>query len=311
MSFLYSLITIVGIFTLLTLALNLEFGEGGIINFGLVAFFAIGAFSYAILTQPPPTEFDQYVVGFDLPVGIAAVAAIGVSVVLAWLTSWPVLRLRAEYLALAMFAFSQVLESLLINVRTLTSGTEGLRGIASPFDEFLPLADYDFWFMVSVVLLVVVVYLLMARLHGSAFGDALRAGRDDELAANALGKSIQGIRRQAFLLGAAVTALAGVMYASYLTVATPGLFSAEVTFVAFIALVIGGLGRPFGAVLGAIVFFGLDEALNQIPLSGTTASLVLDGQVIVFGLVLILLLRFAPQGLAGLIARDRRKVPIT
>jgi branched-chain amino acid transport system permease protein len=103
----------------------------------------------------------------------------------------------------------------------------------------------------------------------------------------------------AFLVGAGVAGLAGVVYASYTTHVAPELFTADVTFIAFIALVIGGLGSNLGAVVGAIVFFGIEELLDLIPLSGDTAVIVSSAKIIPFGLAVILVLRFAPGGLMG------------
>jgi branched-chain amino acid transport system permease protein len=151
-----------------------------------------------------------------------------------------------------------------------------------------------------------VVYAVIRQLTNSPFGHTLRATRDDELAAAAVGKHVERFRMKSFLFGCAIAGLAGVLYTSYTTVAAPGLFTADVTFTAFIALVIGGLGSNMGAVVGATIFFGLEELLDLIPLSGETAQLVASARIIPFGLALILVLRFAPQGLMGLRAHRGR-----
>jgi branched-chain amino acid transport system permease protein len=309
MNYVYGIVTVVAIFSLLTLALNLQFGQGGIINFGLVAFFAIGAFTYAILTQPAPTDLDEYVVGLELSPWAAAPLAIAASVAVAYLVGRPVLRLRPEYLALASFAFAQVLESLLINVRSLANGTVGLSGLEPPAAASIPFEDYDMWFMLGALVLLALVYALLARLTSSRFGVTLRATRDDELAAAALGKDVAGMRMRAFVLGCGIAGLAGIVYVSYTTLAAPELFTANVTFTAFIALVIGGLGSNLGAVVGALIFFGLEELLNLVPLSGETAQFFASIQVIPFGIALILVLRFAPLGIVGT-AREHLTRPV-
>jgi len=312
MTYLQSIITVVAVFSLLTLALNLQFGHGGIINFGLVAYFAVGAYAYAILTQPSPEVIDDYAWGFEMSPWLAAPVAVAAGVAMAYVVGRPALRLKPEYLALATFAFAQVLESVLINVREVGNGTLGLSRIAPPADEAIPPADYSLWFMIGALTLVVVVYALLDRLTSSPFGVGLRAGRDDELAAAAVGKNTGGFRLRSFLLGAAIAAVAGIVYASYTTVAAPSLFTADVTFTAFIALVIGGLGRNVGAVVGAVVFFGIEELLNLIPLQGDMAQVLASARLIPFGLALILVLRYAPGGLTGSLSRGRRsegKVP--
>lgn len=303
MSYVYSIVTVVAIFSILTLALNLQFGQAGIINFGLVAYFAVGAFSYAILTQPPPTLVDDYVVGLELNPFLAAVLSVIAATLFAFLIGKPVLRLPEVYLALATFAFAQVLESVLVNVRAIGNGSLGMSGIEPPAAGIIPFESYDLWFMVAALGILALVYALVSRLTRSPFGATLRATRDDELAAAALGKRVEGFRMRSFLVGCALAGAAGVMFTAYTTVAAPSLFTADVTFTAFIALVIGGLGSNLGAVVGAAIFFGLEELLNLIPLSGDTVQLVTSLRVVVFGLALILVLRFAPQGLMG--ARKR------
>lgn len=306
MTYLQSVITVVAVFSMLTLALNLQFGHGGIINFGLVAYFAVGAYTYAILTQPSPEIIDDYAWGFEMSPWLAAPLAVVAGVAMAYVVGRPALRLKPEYLALATFAFAQVLESVLINVREVGNGTLGLSRIAPPAEDQIPPESYSLWFMIGALALLGAVYALIHRLTSSPFGDALRAGRDDELAAEAIGKKIEGFRLRSFLLGAAIAALAGIAYASYTTVAAPSLFTADVTFTAFIALVIGGLGKNVGAVVGAVIFFGIEELLNLIPLEGEMAQLLASARLIPFGIALILVLRFAPGGLTGSFSRRRR-----
>jgi branched-chain amino acid transport system permease protein len=306
-SYVYSIVTIVAIFSVLTLALNLQFGQAGIVNFGLVAYFAVGAYGYAILTQPPPSEIDHYVVGLELSPWLAAPLAILASVAVAFVLGLPALRLRPEYLALATFAFAQVLESLLVNVRALANGNVGLSGLEPPGAASIPFESYDAWVMIAAIVMLAIVYGLVSRLTSAPFGAALRATRDDPLAAAAIAKSVAGFRMRSFLVGCGLAGFAGVAYASYTTLAVPELFTANVTFTAFIALMIGGLGSNLGAVVGAAIFFGLEELLNLLPLEGDSAQLVASAQIIPFGLALILVLRFAPQGIVGSLPRRTRR----
>jgi branched-chain amino acid transport system permease protein len=310
MSYVYSIVTVVAIFSLLTLSLNLQFGQGGMINFGLVAYFAIGAFTYAILIQPPPTSLDGYVIGLELTPWLAAVLAVAASVLVALSIGRVVLRLRAEYFALAVFAFAQVVESLFVNVRELGNGVRGLSGVQPPIEP--PAGeDYSMWFMVGSLVVLAIVWFLLNRLTRSPFGSTLRAIRDDEVAAGALGKEVERFRMGAFLVGAGIAGLAGVIYGSYTSHVSPELFTAEVTFIAFIALVIGGLGSNLGAVIGAAVFFGIEELLDLIPISADTAVVVSSAKIIPFGLAVILVLRFAPQGLIGSLSRRAHRQVVT
>ncbi|MGH3993735.1 MAG: ABC transporter permease subunit, partial [Pseudonocardiaceae bacterium] len=109
MTYVYSIVSVAAIFSLLTVALNLHFGVAGLVNFGIVAYFAVGAYTYVILTQLPPTPLDQYEFGFELSPWIGIVGGIAAAVAFAAATGWPALRLREEYLALTTFAFAEVL----------------------------------------------------------------------------------------------------------------------------------------------------------------------------------------------------------
>jgi branched-chain amino acid transport system permease protein len=310
MMYLQSVITVLAIFSMLTLSLNLQFGNGGIINFGLVAYFAVGAYAYAILTQPPPDVIDDYRWGLELSPWVAIPISVLGGVVFAFMVGKPALRLKPVYLALGTFAFAQMLESVLVNVREIGNGTLGLSRISPPAEASIPPENYDLWIMVGSLLLAVATYLVVDRLARSPFGEVLRATRDDELAAQAIGKQVSSFQLRAFLAGAGIASLAGVAYAAYTTVASPDLFTADVTFTAFIALVIGGVGRNSGAVVGAVIFFGLEALLDLVPLEGELAQTLAAARLIPFGLALILVLRFAPEGLTGSIAqlKPKRKV---
>jgi branched-chain amino acid transport system permease protein len=299
MSYVYSIVTVVAIYSLLTLSLNLQFGEGGLVNFGMVAYFAVGAYTYAIVTQPAPDLIDRYKIGLELSPWLGLVIAIAAAVLFAAVTSLPVLRLREDYLAIVTFAFAQMLQSVLTNAQEHGNGTLGLSNITMPAADSMPADNYDMWFMFIALAVVAVVYIGLTLLSRSPFGDVLRASRDDELTAAALGKRVQRVRFKTFVLGGAIAGLAGVIYVWYTTLASPSQISADVTFAAFIALVIGGLGSNFGAVLGAALYFGIQEAIKLIPTSPDTEQLVSSLRIVPFGLALILVLRYRPQGLVG------------
>jgi branched-chain amino acid transport system permease protein len=298
-TYVISIVALASIFSLLTLALNLHFGLAGLVNFGIVAYFAIGAYVYAIVTQQAPGPLDQYAVGLGWPGWAGVVIAVVAAVLFAAVTGWPALRLRAEYLALTTFAFAEVLNSLLLNVRQIGNGTRGLSNVVPPFEKQLPASDYDLWFAVITLATLLLATLALTRLASSPFGATLRAIRDDELAAAAVGKPVGRFRLEAFLAGAALAGLAGIFYASFTTLVAPDLYTADITFTAFIALVIGGVGSNVGAIVGAFALFGLEQAIKVVPLSEGASQLASSLRLIPFGIALILMLRFRPQGLAG------------
>jgi branched-chain amino acid transport system permease protein len=298
-NYVYSIVTVIAIYGLITLALNIQFGVAGLVNFGMVAYFAVGAYTYAIVTQPPPSIVDKYKYGLELSPWIGLGLGVLAAGLFAAVTSLPVLRLREDYLAIVTFAFAQVLASVMTNTSELGNGTLGLSNITMPASESMPSENYDMAFMIVSLAILAVVFVIVSRIDRSPFGDVLKASRDDELAALALGKRVYRFRLKVFVVGGAIAGLAGVVYVWYTTLISPGLISADVTFAAFIALVIGGLGSNWGAVIGAAIYFGLQEGLKLIPTSPDTAQFVSSIRIIPFGLALILVLRFRPQGLVG------------
>ncbi len=294
----FSILTLAAVYALLTLALNLHFGMAGLINFGIVAYFAVGAYGYALATQPPPSAIDSYIIGLGLPSWAGILVGVAAAVLFALLTGGPTLRLRGEYLALTTFAFAEVLHSVLVNVGGLANGQRGLSSIFPPFYDSIPFALYEECMLAGVLVILGAVFALQAHLTRSPFGATLQAIRDDELATQALGKVVASFRLKAFLAGAAIAGLAGILYAWQSTLVAPDLFTADVTFTAFIALVLGGVGSNRGAVVGAFVLFGITEALTLLPISAESFQVVSAIRSIVLGLIVILVLRLRPKGAA-------------
>jgi branched-chain amino acid transport system permease protein len=307
MSLLLTIITLGGIFALLALALNLQLGYAGLINFGIVAYFTAGAYAYVVLTQPPPGETDTYRFGFELAPWIGICGAVAAAVAFAAITGWPCLRLRGEYLALTTFAFAEVFGSLVTNTTSVTNGTLGFFGIDQPLSRsFVPEA-YPLVLAAMIAVMVMVVLAVVRRLARAPFGQALLALRDDEIAAWQAGKNVRLLRLQAFLLGAAISGISGALYVWYTNVASPEMFSADITFTVFIALVLGGIGSNVGAIFGACLLVGLQEVLRTFATNPLIAERTGAVQAAVEGLLLVLLLRLAPGGIAELITRARRR----
>lgn len=305
MEFLVAVITLGGIFALMTLALNIQMGYAGLINFGIVAYFCVGAYAYAVFTQDPPTEFDRYLFGLGLPPVVGVIAAIVAAVLFAALTGWPALRLRGEYLALTTFAFAEVFGTLVTNTSGITNGTLGLLGLQQPLSDHVNPARYPLLLAALIGVLVIAMFLLAQRIGNAPFGRSLFAIQDDEIAALQAGKGVRSMRLQAFLLGAGISGLAGACYVWYITVVNPQMFTAEVTFTIFIALILGGIRSNRGAVLGAFILIGFQEAMRFLaanPIIGERTAAV---QSVAEGLVLVLLLRFAPGGVMEIARRVR------
>ncbi len=294
MQLLLTVVTFGSIFSVVTLALNLQYARGGMINFGLVAYFAAGAYAYAIVTQEPPSGLDQYMFGFNGPWWVGIIAAAFASLAFAAITGWPTLRLRGEYLALTTFAFAEVFHSFLLNERRIGNGSVGLTNIKRPMSEFGGL-DERVIFAAAAVGLLLLTMFVFRRLLNSPYGRALDAIRDDELAAQTVGKNAQRMRLQVFLISAVPVGIAGALYAMHTTLASPSMFTAEITFFIWIALILGGERSIVGAVLGTVGLILFEELVRSIPFESVrSAQIAASVEHMVMGLLFIAVLRWQP-----------------
>ena len=287
-SYLTAMGIIILIYALLALGLNLHFGYTGLINFGHVAFFAVGAYTSAILTLS----------GWPIPLGLAA------ATLLAGLSAYPIglatLRLREDYLAIVTLALSEVVRLVALNEGWLTNGPNGLAGIPRPFAS-LGTGTKELAYFALLLVIVLVVFLILQRLGGSPFGRTLQAIREDEDAVTALGKDVYGFKMRSLIIGAALAGLAGGLYAHYIQFVVPEQFIPLVTFYVWIAVILGGSGSNLGAIVGTVVLLTFMEGTRFLGdfLPSIDAGQIAALRFVVVGLALILLIRFRPQGLLG------------
>jgi len=300
-----TVVTVGSILGVVTLVLNMQYGHAGMINFGVVAYFAAGAYTYVLLTQSPPSSLDQYVVGLDLPVWVGFLGAALAGLVFALVTGWPTLRLRGEYLALTTFAFAEVFHSFILNEQRFANGTRGLVGLERPLRDQITFIDYNIFFAAASLLFLVIVYLIFERIVRSPYGRALEALRDEELALITVGKQSGRFRLEVFLFTAPFAAMAGAFYIWYTTLALPELFTAEVTFIVWIALILGGEGSNRGALIGIFLVVVFEELVRAIPFTTVRAAqIAAEVEVAALGLLLIVFLRWQPF---SSLARMRRR----
>ncbi|HNB27093.1 MAG TPA: branched-chain amino acid ABC transporter permease [Alphaproteobacteria bacterium] len=314
-SYLIALGTMSGLYALLCLGLNLQWGFAGLFNAGIAAFFAIGAYVAAILTSP---ESAAHLGGFGLPYVVAWPAAMAAGGLLAWAVGRVCLGLQGDYLAMASIGIAEVLRIVIKNEEWLTGGTRGIAAIPRPFEALLPQPWNGLAFLGLIVVLVVVVYLAAERAWISPWGRSLRAIRDSDVAAAAIGKDVKQFRLEAFVLGAMVMALAGALSAHYFkflgTTATEPLM---VTFLVWVMLIVGGSGNNRGAILGAmliwLIWSGTELLTNRLPAEWITRTSYI--RVLLIGLLLqVVLQKFGkgllpekPPRMAGAQARDETR----
>lgn len=323
-SFLVTFGTAVAIFSLITLGLNIQWGYAGVFNFGVMAFFLVGAFVAAIFTKSPADgEFNRYVGGFGeklaflpfgsdqwLPFLIAIVAAAVFCGVLAFLLSLPTLRLREDYLAISMIGIAELVRRVTIEEAGLVNGTRGLPAIPAPFEAGIPTPwgqvltepdEYKFIMLGVAVTVLIIAFILVERVLRSPWGRVLRALREDELATAASGKNIFAFKSQAFVLGAMIMGVGGAVFAFERGAISPLNFTHFFgTFIFWAMLIVGGSGSSRGAILGVYIVWGFWRStilLQTYDLPDLMESRIFFIRDFLIGVLIVTVLLLRPRGL--------------
>jgi branched-chain amino acid transport system permease protein len=298
---------VAGIYTIFALGLQLQFGFAGLLNFGQVAFMAIGAYTMAILVAK-----EQWSTWLAAPLAIGAAAVGGL------LLGLPTLRLRADYFAIVTIAFSEIIRYVATNDDALTGGAQGtinLRGtgVAAQYDaqwqhfqshvqSFLGLGSRDAAMLVLVWGVAVILLSLTWIGLRTPWGRVLRSIREDEDVAASLGKNVFAYKLQVLAVGAAFAGIAGLFYAWEFSFFSPDDFEPLVTFFAWMIVLLGGLGRvwsvPVGAILFGVIFAGT-RFFNFAPFSYFGSADRAYLRLMVIGLIIILTVLLRPQGVLG------------
>lgn len=350
------------VYGLVLLGLNIHWGYAGLFNIGVAGFMSVGVFSMAIVSGPEG-------VGFGLPIWLGVFAGIGAAMLLGAVAALPALRLRADYFAIVTLGIAEIVRLLFKSDwfdghsafgRDVGLGTGAPIDVPSPRDYVLELLTEDgnsggeptglgealfgvaesvglqqttvedLVYTLCLILVVALVYWLVARVAASPFGRVLKAIREDETAARALGKHTNRAKIVSFMLGCGLMGLGGILWqAAYQGQASPDNFRPIVTFYIFVALIIGGAGSNTGSILGGIAFVGfllegprelrrvvrehvdppntntVYEGLTALgggdptPFLGYTVGNIESLQHVLLGVVLIVLMLRRPDGLLG------------
>jgi branched-chain amino acid transport system permease protein len=277
-----------GIYALMALGLNVIWGMAGLVNLGLVGFFAVGAYVSALLTVKLGLPIIEGVV-------CGTIGAALVGAVVCWVTA----PLRGDYLAIVTLGFAETIRIIANNEIWLTNGSDGISGIPGPMRGSLTPGEFNLAYLCMVAAIVTLAFFLFERLSHSPFARVLRAIRDDEQVAAVAGKRTIAFKVQAFALGSAAVGLAGALYGHYTSFIAPDLFVPLLTLYIKLSLLAGGLGNNRGAILGAIVIvFFLESTRFIVPLMpGLSAVQGAALREILTSVALIAVLRFRPQGL--------------
>lgn len=290
-------LTLVGIYAVLALALNVQWGLTGLFNIGVAGFFAVGAYTSAILTAPTSAD---YLGGFGLPIPVGLAVSMVTSAAIAVPIGLITLNLRGDYLAIASIGIAEIIRLVLKNEEWLTNGVRGIAGIPRPFEDLVGKGQ-DIVYLLLVLVVVGVVYLALERGRQSPWGRVLRAIREREAAVMAAGKDIVRFRLESFILGSAIMGLAGGLYAHFFSFVSPEAFDPMyTTFLVWVMLIAGGSGNNRGAIAGALVIWtiwaGTEFLTNHLvpPEYITRAASI---RVMLVGILLLAILLLRPQGL--------------
>jgi branched-chain amino acid transport system permease protein len=299
LTYMTSFSTMAMIYAILSLGLNSQWGLSGHVNFGVAGFFAIGAFTSALVTTTMPVgalaAYSQQAFGLNQPFLVGVFAAGIVSAILGYLVSIPVLRLRTDFLAIATLGIAEIVRLIFQNERWLANGPQPLRGIPQPLFCLVeqpgcswaphwltgwlqPLGprDYTYVYFLIVAIIVAIIYVLLERISRSPWGRVQRAVRDEENSAAMSGKPVTFYRIESFVVGSFIMGVGGAIYAHYVVSIDYSHFNPLfATFIVWVMLMLGGSGNNKGAILGAFVVWAVwTGAQSLVDLISPALSLI-------------------------------------
>jgi branched-chain amino acid transport system permease protein len=285
-SYLIFMVTLAGIYALLSLGLVTIWGQGGMVNLGLVGFYAVGAYTSALLSKA------------GVPIGVSLVCAALVAGAVGMVLSYLTRPLRGDYLAIVSLGFAEVIRLIATNEKWLTGGSDGLSGIRSPLKVELG-AAHPWFYLLLVWAIVGATALCLTRLFRSPYGRALRAVRDDEQVAAVAGKPVLQLKLKTFFVGAALSGVAGGVYAHLTSYIAPDGFVPLLTIYIFLAATAGGYTRVFGAVVGSVAVVALLESTRfaAAVIPGLTAVQIASLREFVIAVSLIVIMQLKPEGM--------------
>lgn len=287
-NYLIAMTVFAGLYAIMALGMNLIWGLGGMVNLGLAGFYAVGAYTSALLS-----------VRLGLPIYLAVPAAVLTSACVGALVALITARLQGDYLAIVTLGLAELVRLTASNEIWLTNGTDGISGIPGPWRGVISPTAFNALYLGIVLVIVLTLYLLLSRLAGSPFGRVLRAIREDEMIAAVAGKRVLSFKVKAFTVGCGLVGFAGALFAHYSSYVAPDVFQSIVTIHVILAVAVGGVGNMRGALLGAVIVIALGEATRFLAgsldfIAPSQAAAVRESLIALF---LIVVLNVRKQGL--------------
>ncbi|KKS03734.1 MAG: Inner-membrane translocator [Candidatus Nomurabacteria bacterium GW2011_GWC2_41_8] len=284
MEYIFHILILLSIYGILALAQNLVMGGTGLLTIAGAAFYGIGAYVAAILA----TKFGWSIMAILLIAPIIAG-------LIAFLVGASFARFRDDYFMLATLGFLMIFNTVAKNWETFTNGSFGIAGIPKPYILGFTL-DMPMTFVVLAIFILIIVVTVSYLISRSSFGRALNAIREDEDALQIFGYQTSRYKLMIFTIGAAFSALGGVLFASYITFVDPNLFTVNESILLWAMVILGGIGRNRGALIGALFLVIIPEILRFIGFPTEFAGLM---RQCIYGLLLVLLMLYQPRGILG------------
>lgn len=284
MEYLFHIIVLVLVYTVLAVSLDLLAGHTGLLSIAHAAFYGLGAYTAALLAVRVGTPFF-----------LAVLIGMSIAAVVSFFISLPSLRLHDDYFVIATFGFQIIVFSVFNNWMDLTRGPFGIPGIPRP-GIFSWTPESNGAFVLLAALFAALAYGVVNRIVTSPYGRVLRAIREDELFTQAVGKSVFRFKVMAFAVSAALAASAGCLYAHYVNYVGPTSFTVTESILVISMVIIGGAGSRWGPLIGAVVLVTLPEALRFVGLPSSVAA---NLRQIIYGALLVIMMMFRPRGLVG------------
>lgn len=284
MEYILHIFVFVGIYAILAVSLDLVAGHTGFLSIAQAAFYGIGAYTSSLLVVRLGSSFS-----------VSTIACMLVAVIISFFVSLPSLRLHDDYFVIVTFGFQMIIFSIFNNWASLTRGPLGISNIPPPSFFGIVVQSHG-GFIVMVATLAALAQTTVHLLSTSPFGRVLHTIREDEVFAQAMGKNTLKFKVSAFAVSAALAALAGSLYAHYITFIDPTSFTIMESVLIISMVIIGGAGSKWGPLIGAAVLVVLPEALRFVGLPSAVAA---NLRQVIYGLVLVVMMMIRPRGLVG------------
>lgn len=284
MDYIIHILILISIYGILGLSLNLIVGYAGLLSITQAAFYGIGAYVTAILLTTTGLNFF-----LSLLIGIIVTGVISL------LIGYVLSKFNDDYYALGSFGFNVIIYSIFLNWQDLTRGPLGIPGITRPSIFGFTFSD-NFSFLILAVVIGLIIYGICSYITNSSFGRVLKAIREDEQAIKVFGYNTLWYKLAIFVIGAMMASVAGGLFASYISFIDPSTFTLNESIFILAIVILGGLANNKGAVLGAVVLILLPEILRFV---GFPSDIAAQMRQVTYGLILILLMLYRPQGMVG------------